>query len=75
MDELTNKHDCKRCGKVNPGVHTCSPMDHKSSCCGMRTYVTNGREINPPPDYIRKGSTYYNVCVKCENPCDVVEVK
>jgi hypothetical protein len=56
------KDHCTRCGKVNPGIHTCNPHAKRSSCCNTQVWIGGGIGI---------GDTRWYQCTMCEKPCDI----
>lgn len=57
--------ECKRCGKKNVDIHTCTPLYKAvSTCCGKDVKVSCG-------DAGGIGSTYWWECQECRKPCDV----
>ncbi len=65
---------CPRCYKEVDEIHTCSPRF--SDCCNEDVYIACNRILFDPKNKkdfkVDLGKTYYYVCKKCNDGCDLV---
>ena len=68
--------ECKRCGKKNVDIHTCSPKKYRSKCCNAKCYAVGGHFRLDMDTAVKDKSldhvTFHAQCDKCKEPCDIL---